>query len=169
MLRLNLALLLAVVLFTSGCQQASQRAAQAEPIAVAEPTPPPRVEPAPRPQPVVEAPKPPPLTDTRIIFFDFDRSDIRPEFRAVVTAHGQMLADMPSKRVRLEGHADERGSREYNIGLGERRAQAVRQALMLAGAKSSQIETRSYGEERPLDPGHTEYAWSQNRRVEFVY
>mgnify|MGYP002063569819 CR=1 FL=1 len=115
-----------------------------------------------------EAPKPPPLTDTRIIFFDFDRSDIRPEFRAIVSAHGEMLADMPNARVRLEGHADERGSREYNIGLGERRANAVRNFLEAEGVADSQIATLSYGEERPAMAGADEEAWAANRRVEIL-
>jgi peptidoglycan-associated lipoprotein len=110
----------------------------------------------------------PKLTDTRVIYFDFDRSEVRREDRPVVQAHAEWLADTGG-RVRLEGHADERGSREYNIGLGERRAQAIRQALMLQGVQGSQIETLSYGEERPANRGQGEFAWQQNRRVEIVY
>lgn len=106
--------------------------------------------------------------EAQLIFFDFDKSDIRSEFRGLVGEHAQFIADTGA-RVRLEGHADERGSREYNIGLGERRAQSVRQALMLSGVQGSQIATLSYGEERPLDSGKGEQAWSQNRRVEIVY
>jgi peptidoglycan-associated lipoprotein len=105
----------------------------------------------------------------RTLFFDFDSSEIRAEYTGLVTAHARYLAGSPSTRVRLEGNTDERGSREYNIGLGERRAQAVRRALMLQGVSESQITTVSYGEERPAVTGHTEEAWSHNRRVEIVY
>ena len=83
--------------------------------------------------------------------------------------HAKYLGAHPATRVRLEGHTDERGSREYNIGLGERRAQSVRRALLLQGATDTQISTVSYGEERPAAPGHDEAAWAKNRRVEIVY
>lgn len=109
------------------------------------------------------------LLAQRIIYFDFDNADIRPEFREVVAAHANNLARNSSVKVRLEGHADERGSREYNIGLGERRAQAVRRALMLQGSGDPQLVTVSYGEERPAVPGSDESAWAKNRRVEIVY
>jgi peptidoglycan-associated lipoprotein len=105
----------------------------------------------------------------RTIYFDFDSSEIKAEFADLVTAHAHYLASNASIRVRLEGNTDERGSREYNIGLGERRAQAVRRALMLQGVSESQIATVSYGEERPAVTGHTEEAWARNRRVELVY
>jgi peptidoglycan-associated lipoprotein len=110
-----------------------------------------------------------PLGSQRIIYFDFDSSDIRPEFVDVVAAHGRFLAGNASIRVRLEGHTDERGSREYNIGLGERRAQTVKRALALQGVQESQIATVSYGEERPAVTGSDENAYSKNRRVEIVY
>ncbi|HZF25586.1 MAG TPA: peptidoglycan-associated lipoprotein Pal [Steroidobacteraceae bacterium] len=105
----------------------------------------------------------------RIIYFDFDNADIRPEFRDVIAAHAKRLAGGASLKVRLEGHTDERGSREYNIGLGERRAQSVRRALMLLGVSEGQIATVSYGEERPAVQGSDEAAWAKNRRVEIVY
>ena len=105
----------------------------------------------------------------RVIYFDFDSSEIRPEFVSVIAAHAHALARNASIRVRLEGHTDERGSPEYNIGLGERRAQAVRRALLLQGVAESQVATVSYGEERPAVTGQTEAAWAKNRRVEFVY
>jgi peptidoglycan-associated lipoprotein len=104
-----------------------------------------------------------------IVYFEFDRSEIRPEFNAMLAAHAEFLANVPTATVRLEGHADERGSREYNIGLGERRALAVRQVLMLAGASASQVTTVSYGEERPAVFGSDEESYSRNRRVELVY
>jgi peptidoglycan-associated lipoprotein len=109
------------------------------------------------------------LLKNRTIYFDFDSSDIRSDYSAQISAHAHYLASNASIRVRLEGNTDERGSREYNIGLGERRAQAVRRALMLQGVAESQITTVSYGEERPAVTGHTEDAWSKNRRVEIVY
>jgi peptidoglycan-associated lipoprotein len=105
----------------------------------------------------------------RIIYFDFDNAEVRPEYRDVLAAHAQSLSRSPNAKVRLEGHADERGSREYNIGLGERRAQSVRRALMLQGVGDGQIVTVSYGEERPAQPGSDEAAWAKNRRVELVY
>ena len=105
----------------------------------------------------------------RVVYFEFDRSDIQPEYQALVSAHGRYLSSNPAVRVRLEGHADERGSREYNIGLGERRAQAVRQLLLLQGVSPAQISTVSYGEERPAVLGSDEEAWALNRRVELVY
>lgn len=104
-----------------------------------------------------------------IVYFDFDRSEIRPEFNQMLTAHGGYLAGNTTARLRLEGHADETGSREYNIGLGERRAQAVRRILMLQGAAGTQLTTVSYGEERPAQTGGDEEAWRLNRRVELVY
>jgi len=104
-----------------------------------------------------------------VIYFDFDESSIKPAYTDVIAAHAGYLAGGPGRSLRLEGHADERGSREYNIGLGDRRAQAVRQALVLAGASNSQITTVSYGEERPAQAGHDEASWARNRRVEIVY
>jgi peptidoglycan-associated lipoprotein len=105
----------------------------------------------------------------RVIYFDFDNSEIKPEYTSLVAVHARNLAANASVKVRLEGHTDERGSREYNIGLGERRAQSVKRALMLQGVSESQITTVSYGEERPAVTGHSEEAWSKNRRVEIVY
>jgi peptidoglycan-associated lipoprotein len=109
------------------------------------------------------------LLATRVVYFDFDSTDIKGQGTDVVAAHAKYLGTNPSARVRLEGHTDERGSPEYNIGLGERRAQAVRHALLLQGAADAQITTVSYGEERPAVAGHDEAAWAKNRRVEIVY
>src|SRR5688572_1595609 len=104
-----------------------------------------------------------------IVYFDYDRAEIKPEFVPVVAAHAKYLNGNAQNKVRLEGHSDERGSREYNIGLGERRAQAVRRALMLQGVTENQITTVSYGEERPAVAGSDETAYGKNRRVELVY
>lgn len=110
-----------------------------------------------------------PLGSQRVIYFDYDSSDIRSEYADVIAAHGKFLAANAAVRVRLEGHSDERGTREYNIGLAERRAQTVRRALALQGVQESQITTVSYGEERPAAIGSDENAYSKNRRVEIVY
>jgi peptidoglycan-associated lipoprotein len=105
----------------------------------------------------------------KIVYFDFDQSDIREEFMNVIAAHGRYLATYPDVNVRLEGHTDERGSREYNIALGERRGTSVRRQLLLQGVNADQLEVISYGEELPAALGHNEEAWAQNRRVEIVY
>lgn len=109
------------------------------------------------------------LLSKRLVYFDFDRADIRADSQSVVSAHAAFLAKNPNQKVRLEGHADERGSREYNIGLGERRAQAVRRALLLQGVAEVQLSTVSYGEERPAAAGSDEQTYALNRRVEIVY
>ena len=105
----------------------------------------------------------------RVVYFDFDRSDVKDNFRAIVAAHGKYLASRPDTKVTIEGHADERGTREYNIALGERRIAAVTRILTLQGASSAQVNSISYGEERPAALGHDESAWSLNRRAEFIY
>lgn len=109
------------------------------------------------------------LLGASIIYFDFDSAAIRAEYTEALAAHAEALLDNPALTVRLEGHTDERGSREYNIGLGERRAQAVRRALMLQGVRAEQLTTVSYGEEQPAVTGSDEEAWAMNRRVEIVY
>ncbi len=109
------------------------------------------------------------LLSTRVIYFDYDISEIRADFHDVVTAHGGYLATNPDIKVTVEGHCDERGSREYNIALGERRANAVKRLLLSQRAAERQIITISYGEERPADMGSHEAAWAKNRRVELTY
>jgi peptidoglycan-associated lipoprotein len=108
------------------------------------------------------------LQNRNVVYFDYDSSEIKSEYDTLVAAHASYLIQYANTRVRLEGHTDERGSREYNIGLGERRAQTVRKALMLQGVKETQITTVSYGEERPAVEGSGEAAYAQNRRVELV-
>ena len=103
------------------------------------------------------------------IYFDFDSSEVRSEFAAAITTHGKRLAADRALRVRLEGNTDERGSAEYNVALGERRAQSVKRALLLQGATEAELTTVSYGAERPAVEGHDEAAWSKNRRVEIVF
>lgn len=105
----------------------------------------------------------------RVIYFDYDSSSVRAEFRGAIEAHAAYLAGNPNVSITLEGHADERGSREYNLALGERRALAVRRQLVLLGAAAGQVQAVSYGEERPVTGGHDEQSYAQNRRVEIIY
>lgn len=106
---------------------------------------------------------------TRVVYFDFDKSDIKPQFQDIINCHAKYLRDRPMARMTLEGNADERGTREYNLGLGERRGNAVVSALEAAGASSDQIKVVSYGEERPVCREHNESCWQKNRRVNIVY
>ena len=109
------------------------------------------------------------LVGTRTIYFEFDSDDIREEFMEVLEAHAAFLDEHPEAELVLEGHTDERGSREYNLGLGERRAKSVLEVLELNGADSSRIDVVSFGEERPAARGDGEEVWSRNRRVELLY
>ncbi|MDJ0807770.1 MAG: peptidoglycan-associated lipoprotein Pal [Gammaproteobacteria bacterium] len=109
------------------------------------------------------------LLATRVIYFEFDQSSIGMEYRDIVRAHAEYLATHPQVLVRLEGHADERGTREYNLGLGESRANAVRSIMMAEGVSDEQIVVVSYGEERAASFEHNEEAWALNRRVELIY
>ena len=155
----------------------------------------PKVTPAPVIQPVapapVAAPKPPPAPVTsavvekkieinplkdpnnilskRNVYFDFDKYEVKPEFRALVEAHAKYLVEHPQASVRLEGNADERGSREYNLALGQKRSVAVKSVMNLLGVPDKQIETISYGEEKPRALGHGEASWAENRRADIVY
>lgn len=105
----------------------------------------------------------------RVVYFDLDQDSLKPEFQAIMACHAKYLRDRPSSRITLQGNADERGSREYNMGLGERRGNAVSSALQAAGGSASQLTVVSYGEERPVCTETSESCWSQNRRVEIVY
>jgi len=105
----------------------------------------------------------------RIVYFEFDSAKLTSESIEILETHGNFISANGEVTVRLEGHADERGSREYNIALGDRRAQSVRRVLLFQGASTDQVETVSYGEEQPAVAEHTEAAWALNRRVELVY
>lgn len=105
---------------------------------------------------------------SNVIYFDFDMTEIRPEYQGIVDSFAAFLVANPSAKVTLEGHADEQGTREYNVGLGERRAQAVQSALLAKGASPQQLNVLSYGEERPADLGHDDAAWAKNRRVQLI-
>lgn len=103
-----------------------------------------------------------------IVYFDYDSSAIKPEYSSVVDAYAKYLSANPVAKVRIEGHTDERGSREYNVALGERRANTVKDALVTEGVSAAQISVISYGEERPAAEGHDESAWAQNRRAQII-
>jgi peptidoglycan-associated lipoprotein len=105
----------------------------------------------------------------RVIYFAYDKAVLQPESLALLEQHAAFLRGNPDRRVLIEGNTDERGTREYNLALGERRADAVRTFLISAGVHRSQIDVVSYGEERPADPGHDEAAWAKNRRAVLVY
>lgn len=105
----------------------------------------------------------------RVVYFDFDQDNLKPEFQAIIACHAKYLRDRPSARMTLEGHADERGTREYNLALGERRGNAVSAAVQGSGGSGSQQTVTSLGEERPTCLDSTEDCWSKNRRVEISY
>ena len=105
----------------------------------------------------------------RSVYFDFDRAVIHDPDTRIVEAHGRYLVEHPTRTVRVEGNCDERGGREYNLALGQRRADAVRERLTLLGVSSDRIETVSFGREKPRNPGHDETAWAENRRDDIVY
>lgn len=105
----------------------------------------------------------------KVIYFEFDSDQISPDYQELIAHHGKYLAANPDMSVRLEGHADERGSREYNVALGNRRAQAVRRLILFQGVNANQVSVISYGEEKPVALGHDDESWRLNRRVELVY
>ena len=106
---------------------------------------------------------------SRTFYFDYDKSVLKPADLGALEMHAQILRRNPDRSIVLEGHCDERGTREYNLALGERRADSVRSFLLSAGVSGGQIETVSYGEEQPADPGHNEAAWERNRRAVMIY
>ncbi|MDR1934097.1 MAG: peptidoglycan-associated lipoprotein Pal [Candidatus Accumulibacter sp.] len=118
---------------------------------------------------------PPELTDSRSIlskrsiYFDYDRFDIKPEYRDLVAAHAKFLTENRQFRMLIQGNTDERGSREYNLALGQKRADAVKKQLVLLGAREEQVESVSLGEEKPKNPGQDEAAWAENRRGDLLY
>lgn len=156
--------LVAVSFLASGCAK-KQAVATPEPTAQP-PEPPPTPPPAP-PKPEVDpnAWK----SSVKDVFFDFDKYDLRADSRAVLQEDARALKDHPDAMMVLEGHCDERGTEDYNLALGQRRADAVRSYLMDLGVDGGQLQTISYGEEKPFATGHDEEAWAQNRRVHFTF
>ncbi len=175
-------LILAIAGFVAGCssEPVKEQPRAEQPRAAAEPSRPtqsaPKVEPKITTQPVErQRIAVDPLNDPnsplakRSIYFDFDKSEIKNEFKPLIQAHAGYLTGHHATKVRIEGNCDERGSREYNLALGQRRADTVRAALKLLGATEGQIETMSWGEEKPRATGHDESAWAENRRSDIVH
>ena len=108
-------------------------------------------------------------TESRLVYFDYDSFVVKPEFQSVIAAHARFLRAQPARKVAIEGHTDERGGREYNLALGQKRAEAVRNALSILGVSSSQMEAVSFGKEKPVVTGNEEAAFAKNRRAEIRY
>ena len=112
---------------------------------------------------------PGPAGVSKVIYFDYDSFVIKAESQTLIEAHARYLRADKNRRIAIEGHADERGGREYNLALGQKRSEAVRKALGLLGVSDNQLEAVSFGKEKPADPGHDEAAWAKNRRAEIAY
>ena len=164
---MELALALVLVLVTAGAVGCSKKAATTV-------TPPPAVEPARPTTPSTQAPSTSTQPATRVeldfrpAFFDYDKSGLRPDAVEALTHDAKLLGDDPSLRILIEGHCDERGTREYNLALGDRRARAAKDFLVRYGIEAARIETISYGRERPFAMGSDEVSWQQNRRAHVV-
>jgi peptidoglycan-associated lipoprotein len=166
--RLILALMIAMTL--AACQTTPE--AEPEPEPTPDTSPDVETSAAPDPRDYTDArnfDNPESLLSKRVIYFDFDKSTVRPEYRGILTAHAAYAAANGSARVTLEGHADERGTREYNLGLAERRGNSVTGLMSAQGTRGSQLTVVSYGEERPTCRVSEEDCWAMNRRVEIVY
>jgi peptidoglycan-associated lipoprotein len=170
----NLLVLVFAALLLAGCAGTQRQPSEpsADPVTTPDYTPPPS---QPAHQPVFDANGNPFVPGsssrllTRIFYFAFDRSVLSPDDLSALQMHATILRDNPDRSVVIEGHADERGTREYNLALGERRADSVRSFLTSAGVSPRQIEIVSYGEERPEDPGQDEAAYARNRRAVMIY
>ena len=110
-----------------------------------------------------------PVGVARIVYFDYDSYTIKPEYQSLIDGHARFLKANPQRRVSIEGHTDDRGGREYNLALGQKRSEAVRRSLGLLGVSDNQIEAVSFGKEKPAVQGSGEEAWAQNRRAEITY
>jgi peptidoglycan-associated lipoprotein len=171
--------LASAAVLVAGCASTKLQEKPAPVVEQSKPTPPP-APPAPAPAPVTKAEPPAPapidpLNDPksilakRSVYFDFDKSVIKAEFQPLIEAHGRYLVEHASRQVRIEGNCDERGGREYNLALGQRRADAVRERMELVGVPGARIETISFGKEKPKALGHDEASWAENRRADLVY
>jgi len=168
---LRLLLALTVAFAVAACRKDTQEETPAE-TTPADTTAPVTTDAAPDPRDYSDArnfDNPESLLSKRVVYFDFDSSEVKPEYRSIVAAHASYATAHTSARITLEGHADERGSREYNLGLGERRGNAVNGVMSAGGARGDQLSVVSYGEERPICRVSDDDCWGQNRRVEIVY
>jgi peptidoglycan-associated lipoprotein len=109
------------------------------------------------------------ILSKRSVFFEYDSNAVKDEYRGVVQAHSRYMTEKRDSKIRIEGNCDERGSREYNLALGQRRAESVKKVMTVLGVSDGRIETVSFGEEKPVATGHDEQAWSQNRRADIKY
>jgi peptidoglycan-associated lipoprotein len=168
----------AATVLAVGCASTKLEEKPAPVVEQSKPAPAPTPAPPPPPVAKVEAPAPlppDPLNDPnsvlakRSVYFDFDKSLIKVEFQSLIEAHGRYLVEHVSRQIRIEGNCDERGGREYNLALAQRRADAVRQRMELVGVPAARIETISFGKEKPKALGHDEAAWAENRRADIVY
>ena len=172
----NLALYLAIAAIAAGCSSTETK--QDTPVTdrsagVTQPTPanPPSTTRTTPQQPVSGNPlrDPSNILSKRSVFFDFDSNSVKDEYRGLVQAHSRYMGDKSDSKIRIEGNCDERGSREYNLALGQRRAESVKKMMTVLGVTDGRIETISYGEEKPMSQGHDESAWAQNRRADIKY
>jgi peptidoglycan-associated lipoprotein len=177
--KLSLLLSVGSAALMMGCATKPPAQPEAAPAPVAAPAPK-LASPAPTPAPVAEpatTAKALPghldpasaISTQRSVFFDYDVFSVKPEFNDLIALHGKYLADNAGLSIKVEGHADERGSKSYNLALGQKRAEAVAKALKVFGVKDSQVEATSWGEEKPKAEGHDEAAWAQNRRADIAY
>jgi peptidoglycan-associated lipoprotein len=173
--QLNIAASLLVLSFVAGCaSEAKKDEAPAAAPAASSPSAAPAAAPAARsaqPSSVAGNPlnDPKSMLFKRSVFYDFDQSNVKTDYRTLVEAHARYLREHPGASIKIEGNCDERGSREYNLALGQRRADGVKSMMTVLGVPDRQIETVSYGEEKPKAQGHEEKAWSQNRRSDITY
>jgi peptidoglycan-associated lipoprotein len=166
---LLIALLVALLVPLAGCQKKTPPPPETAPAAAPQP-------PAPTPIPAREEPKPTPVATPKPeetaklgdVFYDYDKFNLSTAAREILTEDARILKQQPQIRVTIEGHCDERGTNEYNLALGQRRADAAKSFLVSLGIDAGRVTTITYGEERPFDPGHTEAAWAKNRRAHFV-
>jgi peptidoglycan-associated lipoprotein len=171
-------MLSSAALIAGGCASTKLQEKPAPVVEQSKPAPAPAPAPPPAPVAKVEAPvqpmvdmlnDPSSVLAKRSVYFDFDKSLIKNDFQPLIEAHGRYLVEHTARQIRIEGNCDERGGREYNLALGQRRADAVRERMQLVGVQGTRIETISFGKEKPKAPGHDETAWAENRRADLVY
>jgi peptidoglycan-associated lipoprotein len=179
MTRILVSAALAILIAGCGSKDVKEEGAPVESRKPSEVTAPPPPKAAPKPpttgtvksEPVAANPLKDPgnILSKRSVYFDYDSATVKEEYKPLVTAHARYLSDNRGRRVVVQGNTDERGSREYNLALGQRRAESVKKVMMLLGAANNQIETVSFGEEKPVEMGSNEAAWAKNRRADIVY
>ena len=172
----NVALYLAIAALAAGCSSTETKtdAPVTERSAVSQPSPSASASTTSRPttQPAIAGNPlrdPSNILSKRSVFFEYDSNAVKDEYQGMVQAHSRYLGDKRDSKIRIEGNCDERGSREYNLALGQRRAESVKKVMTVLGVGDARIETTSYGEEKPAALGHDEASWAQNRRADIKY